>query len=423
MVEITASVGTVTVEGAARGKLEKELDNWKQEYPYLQDKIKQETGETESGTWKWSYDSTDGPDQSQTVTLTAKDSDGAETSTTFELIVNNVAPEVAADEISVAVNESETATNTGTHSDVGDDTIHLTASVGTIVDNDDGTWDWSYATTDGPDQSQTVIITATDSDGAETTTMFELVVSNVAPEVAADNASVAASESQTATNTGTHSDVGDDTIALSASVGTIVDNNDGTWSWSYATTDGPDQSQTVTITAMDSDGDANTTTFELVVNNVAPEVDADEDTVTVDESETATNTGTHSDVGDDTIALSASVGTIIDEGSGIWSWSYASTDGPDQSQTVTVTATDSDGAQTTTTFELVVNNVAPQVSADQSSVVVDEGQTAQNTGTHSDVGDDAIALTRFGGHGNRMRVMASGAGPTPAPMDRTRAGR
>ena len=65
----------MTVEGAARGKLEKELDNWKQEYPYLQDK--QETGETESGTWKWSYDSTDGPDESQTVTLTANDSDGA----------------------------------------------------------------------------------------------------------------------------------------------------------------------------------------------------------------------------------------------------------------------------------------------------------------------------------------------------------
>ena len=196
-------------------------------------------------------------------------------------------------EISVTVNESETATNTGTFSDVGDDTIHLTASVGTVVDNDDGTWSWSYATTDGPDQSQTVTITATDSDGAVTTTTFELVVNNAAPEVAADNASVTVSEGQTATNTGTHSDVGDDTMALSASVGTIVDNDDGTWSWSYATTDGPDQSQTVTITATDSDGAATTTTFELVVNNVAPEVAADNATVTVDEGQTATNTGTY----------------------------------------------------------------------------------------------------------------------------------
>ena len=79
---------------------------------------------------------------------------------------------------------------------------------------------------------------------------------------------------------------------------------------------------------------------------------------------------------------------------GAWSWSYASTDGPDQSQTVTATATDSDGDSRETTFALVVNNVTPSVSADETSVVVDEGQTAQNTGAFSDPGDDVVR-----GHG------------------------
>ena len=75
------------------------------------------------------------------------------------------------------------------------------------------------------------------------------------------------------------------------------------------------------------------------------------------------------------------MGTVSQVGTqnGTWSWSYASTDGPDQSQTVTVTATDSDGDSRETTFALVVNNVTPSVSADETSVVVDEGQTAQNT--------------------------------------------
>jgi hypothetical protein len=44
----------------------------------------------------------------------------------------------------------------------------------------------------------------------------------------------------------------------------------------------------------------------------------------------------------------------------VWSWSFNTSDGPDESQTVSITATDSDGAATTTTFELVIENVAPE---------------------------------------------------------------
>ncbi|MFV2065537.1 MAG: hypothetical protein ACC645_01055 [Pirellulales bacterium] len=44
------------------------------------------------GTWNWSFDTKDGPDQSQTVTITARDNHGSETSTTFDVMVRNVAP-------------------------------------------------------------------------------------------------------------------------------------------------------------------------------------------------------------------------------------------------------------------------------------------------------------------------------------------
>ena len=64
----------------------------------------------------------------------------------------------------VTVFEGDTALNSGTVFDPGDDTVTLVASVGTVIDNLDGTWSWSYPTTDGPDDSQTVTITAT---GAE----------------------------------------------------------------------------------------------------------------------------------------------------------------------------------------------------------------------------------------------------------------
>ena len=63
------------------------------------------------------------------------------------------------------MDEGQTAENTGTMDDVGDDTVSVTASVGAVEQTEDGTWSWSYASTNGPGQSQTVTITATDSDG------------------------------------------------------------------------------------------------------------------------------------------------------------------------------------------------------------------------------------------------------------------
>ncbi len=95
---------------------------------------------------------------------------------------------------------------------------------------------------------------------------------NVAPALASDQASVAVNETQTATNSGTVSDGNGDSVTLSASVGAVVNNGDGTWSWSFTTGDGPTDSQTVTITGDDGQGGTSTTSFSLSVDNVAPTI-------------------------------------------------------------------------------------------------------------------------------------------------------
>ena len=70
-------------------------------------------------------------------------------------------------------------------------------------------------------------------------------VTNAAPVIARNNASVNVNEGTVAANTGTWSDTNaGDTVNLSASVGTVTKsgtNASGTWSWSFGTTDGPDQ--------------------------------------------------------------------------------------------------------------------------------------------------------------------------------------
>lgn len=93
----------------------------------------------------------------------------------------------------------------------------------------------------------------------------------------------------------------------------------------------------------------------VLVQNVAPEIDADTAQVTVTEGETATNSGTFSDVGiNDIVTLSASMGTVVDSGNGTWNWDFD----PASSgvQQVTITATDDDGGQTNTTFDLTVED-------------------------------------------------------------------
>ena len=361
--------------------------------------VSQDSGN--SGNWSWSLNTTDGPDQSQVVEVTATDSDGDSSTTSFELIVNNVAPSVSADDDPVSVIEGATATNTGSFSDPGDDDVAITASIGTISQNpntgNSGTWDWSIDTTGLPNGTQTVIVTATDSDNASSTTSFVLEILNDPPQIEADADEVEVDEGDQATNGGSFLDVGGDDVTITVSVGIVTQDSgsSGNWSWSFDTTDGPDESQTVEVTATDTDGGTSTTSFELIVNNVAPTVDADESSVAVDEGDEATNSGSFSDPGDDIVDITASVGSIAKVGinNGTWSWSFDTTDGPDQSQTVIITATDSDGASSTTSFELIVDNVAPSVDVDNPSVAVDEGDEATNNGSFSDPGDDVVTVS------------------------------
>lgn len=155
-------------------------------------------------------------------------------------------------------------------------------------------------------------------------------------------------------------------------------------SFSAAGLDGP-STRTIGLRVSDDGGLSDTDSAQVTINNVPPTVTAANDPVTVNEGAEATNTGTYGDVGDDTVTLAASVGTIT-PGAGTWSWSYTPADGPD-TQTVTITATDSDNAETTTTFQLIVNNVAPIVDAGPDQTV-DVGDVVTFSGSFTDPGVD-----------------------------------
>jgi CSLREA domain-containing protein len=118
--------------------------------------------------------------------------------------------------------------------------------------------------------------------------------------------------------------------------------------------------------------------------NTPPTLASNQASVTVNEGQTAVNTGTVTDAEHDTVTLSASVGTVVNNGNGTWSWSFATSDGPTQSQTVTITGNDGQGGTSTTTFALVVNNVAPTITSVSNNGPIIVGGSATITVTATD---------------------------------------
>jgi hypothetical protein len=349
-------------------------------------------------------------DGNYTVTVTVTDDDGGVGSDTMAVAVSNVAPVVDAGD-AATIDEGSTLTRGGSFTDPGADTWTATVDYGDgsgpqpLALNPDKTFDLSRYY--GNEGSFTVTVTVTDDELASGSDSFDVTVRNVPPTVTVDAAAVSVDESEVALNSGSFADVGDDIVTISASTGTVtqVGTRSGTWNWSFDSTDGPDESQTVTVTATDDAGDSSSVTFELTVNNVAPAVAADIAQVIVNESEIAGNTGTFSDPGVDTVTIAASAGNIVDTDplTGRWVWTFASTDGPDESQVIVVTATDSDGAASTTSFELIVNNLPPVAEDDSYSILEDEVLTVAAPGVlanDTDAGLDTLSASVATGPAN-----------------------
>jgi len=187
--------------------------------------------------------------------------------TSFNLVIVNVvlnsAPTLSVNQAIVSGNEGSLIANSGTSgdSDVPANVVTLTASIGSILKNANGTWNWSFQSTDDL-ASTNVVITADDGLGGIVSLTFALSVSNVAPTIQREFASVSGDVLSTITNSGTFNDVPADTVSLSASFGSVTKNVNGTWTWSH-TPSGPITNQSVAITAQDDDGGTSAVSFLL----------------------------------------------------------------------------------------------------------------------------------------------------------------
>jgi Ca2+-binding RTX toxin-like protein len=267
--------------------------------------------------------------------------------------------------------------------------------------------------------------------GGNSGNIINVNVHNVAPTITADHAAVAVNEGQTVANTGTFGDVPADTVALTASIGTVTDLGGGLWSWSGNMTDGPAEAQTVRITAADEDGGSSFVEFGLAVANVAPTATLGDDgpvnegslahvsfSNQFDPSAADTMAGFH-------YAYDFNNDNIWDVGDGTYGGSGTSSsatvpasmtaDGP-ASFNVKARIIDKDGGATDYTKLVVVKNVAPTANAGGPYFTFDDTAITL-TGTGSDVaGPVADPLTFSWDLDNNGSFETSGASVTFDPV-------
>src|SRR5262245_54796958 len=221
---------------------------------------------------------------------------------------------------------------------------------------------------------------------------------------------VTVNEGQTASMNGTFHGSPGTTVTVTSSVGTVTQATGahGAWSWSFTPDDGPSQSQNVVITATeDNTGASSTTSFQLTVNNVAPNPTFGNDGPVGEGSTAVVSFGgqldpSAADAASMRFAYDLDNDGTFDIGDGTYAGSVTSSsavvpasllaDGPG-TRTVRGRIMDKDGASADFTTTITINNVAPSVTANQTTVTVDEGQVAVNAGTFSDPGVDTVSLS------------------------------
>lgn len=340
----------------------------------------------------------------------------------------NTPPAIAADAAAVSADEGGTVSNTGVFSDAeGNDTVGLTASVGTVTQNDAaGTWSWSLDVADGP-ASGNVTITASDDLGAATIATFAYSVDNVNPTISlSGNASVDEGSEYTL-NLGVVTDPGADTIdsyVINWGDGTnsgILTGSPENTTATHTFAEGP-ATFTNEVTVTDEDGNFLAGTLSVTVNDVAPVIDSLA-TTSVDENGTVHLTGTYSDVGsEDTHEIT------IDWGEGA-SETYVVTGGTfdvshqylDDSPTntasdvyaINVTLTDDDSGEDTGDVETTITNVDPTVktlvSSNGTLTTKSEDGVVSISGTFNDIGtlDTHTVTVNWGEDGGTTETLPS----------------
>lgn len=355
------------------------------------------------------------------VELTLSDDEGGSATASTSVTVNNVAPVVTAS--GNEIDENSKGTVNGTISDVGlNDSLTLVVdwgdgSTGAPMNFSGGTTAYSITHTYVDDGVYVVKLNLTDDEGDTGNASASVTVNNTNPLITATGDEIG--EGSDATVSGTVFDRspqdaftldiewGDGSSnSVSYPAGTTVFNENHTYS--------DNGIYNVDLTLTDDDDGEDTASASVTVNNVAPTITATGQTI--GEGSEATISGTITDPGThDTFTLDIEWG---DGSSDSFSYSTGTTEFSeshtyieDSANSVDLTITDNDGDEGIASTSVMVDNVAPSVTANGDTI--DENSEATVSGTITDPGIlDMLTLTISWGDGSASETFNYPAGTT-----------
>jgi hypothetical protein len=359
----------------------------------------------------------DGP-SSRTVVLRVTDNQGASTTASGTVNIQNVAPTVTLSGAASVYEGSSYSLGLGNVVDPGQDTV----SSYTINWGDGAIQSFSgspngqtktHTYTDGPN-SYAVTVSLTDEDGTFAGGSKTIIVNDVALTVTGAIDRTADEGVAQSFNPGSFTDPGADnpwivdvdwgdgtahTAFNMAAAGTIT-------AQSHTYADGP-HTYAVTVKVTDKDGYFDSKPFSVTVANVAPVVEAGAG-ATINEGDTFTGSGSFTDPGADTWTATVDYG----DGTGVQNLAIIGKDfnlghvyADSGLYTVTITVSDEDGGVGSDTTEVMVNNIAPTVDAGD-DVSIDEGGVFVGSGSFTDPGADTWTATVDYGDGTGILNLA-----------------
>ncbi|MEZ4678444.1 MAG: LamG-like jellyroll fold domain-containing protein [Caldilineaceae bacterium] len=375
-------------------------------------------GDANAGTWTWTFQTSDGPDESQPEELSIRTLSEQQGSLTFDLVVLDVAPTITLTGAATFVADAPYELTLGPVVDPGNDTV-----TDCQLDWGDGNSESCLEAIDGTRShvyiagttAATITVDLTDEDGVHLAAGTKAVVAaagNVAPVLDAIPAQ-SVTQGEMLAFTATASDANRDSLVFSlgdAPAGVTIDSSSGLFAW----TPGVDVSAgSYAATIIVSDGvltDSQDVAITVVELNIAPVAVADAYTTDVDSPLVVTAPGVlanDSDVnGDALVAIlesTTSNGTLAlnSDGSfnylpnpgyvGVDSFTYHVNDGAADSNTATVAIT------------VTMVNVAPVLDVIPAQSVT-QGETLTFVVTASDANGDPL-------------VFSLGAAPAGAAID------
>ena len=338
---------------------------------------------------------------SYTATFTVTDNDGASTSQTINITVNNTAPVITTLTGNTNISEGDTATFNASATDSGNGELSYTWDFGDGSEQLSGNGEQATVTHEYTDNGNyTVTLTVEDDNGASSTQTLDIVVNNIAPAIASIAGATNINEGETVTYTASVSDPGDDELTYNWTVnGEPISNESDPETIDYTFTNNGNYNLNLTVT--DDDGAATTSELEILVNNVAPTINITS-SITGNEGEAIAFDPTISDPGNDTLTVTLDFGdssepiTVSSEELPV---THTYTD--NGNYTATLTVTDNDSATTNQTIDVTINNTAPVITTLTGDTEINEGESATfnaigEAGTaviSSDGGNDTLTYT------------------------------